>query len=83
LGPELTVTIEFLGPVIRPEGTQDNRISVAIPEPPTVRALLLSMGYQASHVRAMGVFREGSRLPVLAELIADERLVIAIPFGGG
>ncbi len=79
----MIVTVDFMGPVLRPKGHDGKPIAVEIDAGTTAENMLLSMGYQPTHVRAIGVFRDGLRLPPSAPMIDGETVTISVPFGGG
>ncbi len=79
----MTVTVDFMGPVLRPSGLTEVPMDISLPVGATVEQMLLQMGYQSAHVRHLGVFRDGLRLPVSAAMLDGETVTISVPFGGG
>ena len=79
----MQVTIDFMGPVLRPPGVATNPHTATVAPTTTVQALLLGLGYQPAHVRHLAVFREGDRLPPTTELRDGDVVTLSVPFGGG
>lgn len=78
----ITVAVDFMGPVTRPNSAA-RELDVTLTTDDSVQALLSELGYHPSHFKALGVFRDGRRLPLSAALKHGQSVTISVPFGGG
>ena len=81
----MTLTVKFMGPVLRPGAAQGkDEVAMELGDGAVVSDLLLSLGYHKSHVRTLGVFQDdGRRMPVGESLVDGDVVTITVPFGGG
>lgn len=78
----MRVSVGFMGPVLRPTAGA-SEVDLDLPIGATVNDLLSELGYIPAHVRHIGVFRDGLRLPHTAELGDGDAVTVTVPFGGG
>jgi sulfur carrier protein ThiS len=77
----MNIHVIIFGTLLRPEGEHD--YTKAIPEGSTVKDLMVAMGYQPAHVKAILTTVNGQHASPHKKLHEGDEVVLSVMVGGG